>query len=88
VRFVFFLYFVSIFCFCIRSLLKWLDLPLKRNRWTNGVALWIGDTFGDSLQRPTCPPIVDSQGQLKRRDLRLMKDGGLLSDPDELLSFF
>jgi alpha,alpha-trehalase len=52
--------------------------------WTNGVAIWVADTFGQELKRPDCGDIeaatveptkrgLRSAVEMDRRDMRRVK---------------
>jgi alpha,alpha-trehalase len=30
--------------------------------WTNGVLLWVASNYGDVIAAPTCPPLLDANG--------------------------
>jgi alpha,alpha-trehalase len=31
--------------------------------WTNGVLLWVASNYGGVLAAPTCPPLLDANGE-------------------------
>lgn len=45
--------------------------------WSNGVLIWVADTFHDSLQTPTCEDLNSTVGEAGRaREKRTSERGG------------
>jgi len=51
-------------CKCVRTRVQGLKPPQAGFGWTNGVVLWIAETYGKQLNDPDCPSLLaTSQGQ-------------------------
>jgi len=49
---------------CVRTRVQGLKPPQAGFGWTNGVVLWIAETYGKQLNDPDCPSLLaTSQGQ-------------------------
>lgn len=53
--------------------------------WSNGVLIWVADTFRDRLQTPTCEDLSSTAGEARRtREKRTSERGGHGDGPNAI----